>query len=396
MTQTAFCDWLSVSQQHDPASVPDFVDGRVVKVSGGSSVVFADEGVALVGDGLEVDYCTGTYHQARGSFETSLRVRCVGGRVEVQGNPSAWGRLDNVLGVSVDEGMAVFNEVLNSLLLPPFTPGVLEGHYQSRGDVSQRICSGAQISRADMTFNLAVGLGRVKDFNRWAASQKLYRSCPAGDAGQYGFETVYLSDSVQWMAVKAYDKSLAVERLSGREFEKRLRAGVKAGRLSADDASSLLADGSVYLSGLAAWLAEVGCVRYELRLGRKFLDENGYRLWVPGVTGRSLCEVAAVELDRLMARAVVVAGDVEELLTPGELAVYRAWRRGRVGQECAASRASYYRLRGSIMKKTGLDVGRPCGDVVDAARPSYFRVKALSASSFPSWYRMPETSRLAA
>ena len=387
---TAFCDWISVAQQHDPASVPDYIGGRVLKVSGGGSVVVADDGVAMLGDGLEVDYCTSTYQQVRGSFETSLRVRCVAGRVEVQGNPSAFDRLDNVLGLSLDDGMAVINRLMDTLSLPRFTPGQLDGYLQSRASGAVRQCSGAMLSRVDMTYNLAVGMGRVKDFNRWAVGQKLYRTPWGEDPGKYKFETVYLSDSVEWIAAKAYDKSLAVERLSGREFEKRLKAGVLAGRLKAEAAALLLEDGKRYLNQLAEWLAEVGCVRYELRLGRKFLDERGFRLWRPGVVSQSLCEVADMEFERLMSRAVVVSGDVEELLTPSELSVYRAWRRGSVGQECASSRPSYYRLRAAIMKKTGLDVGRPCGDVVDAARPSYFRVKPLTAASFPAWYRMPE------
>ena len=387
MNSSWFCDWVTVSQQHGP-DVPDFVGGRVLKVTGLNVARRSEEGVAILGDAIDVDYCTGTFETVRGSWDTSLRVRCVGGRVEVSGNPSHWDRLDNLFGLSVDDCMAVINQLLQRLGLPVFTPFESLGCSQGRGSLTWHK-RGAEFSRLDVTTNVLAGMGRVRDFNKWAASQKLYRSAP-DDPGRYRFNTVYLSESVEYMGVKLYDKALAIEERTGSEFVKRLARAVKAGRITAEEARALQEEGAGYLERLAEWLASHGVCRYEVRFGRKKLEEGDCRGWLPGVTGERVVGMASENFERLLSRAVVVNGDAEELLTPAELSVYRAWRRGRVGVECAKSASTFYRVRSSILAKTGHDVNRPCGLVADGdVRPSYFRVRSLVPSALPSWYQQP-------
>lgn len=393
MDKTWFCDWVSAAQQH-AGNLPDYVGGRVLKVTGLNVARRSDEGVAILGDAIDVDYCTGTFETVHGSFDTSLRVRCVGGRVEVHGNPSHWDRLDNLVGLSLDDCMAIYNQLLERLGLPQFTPFRSTGCTQGTGGDLTWHKTGAELSRVDITTNVLAGMGRVRDFNRWASSQKLYKSAP-NDPGEFNFNSVYLSKSVEFVGVKLYDKGLAIEQRTASEFVKRLARAVKAGRITAEQARSIQQEGSAYLDKLAEWLASQGVCRYEVKFGRKKLEESGMRGWVPGVTGKELVGMASENFERLLSRAVVVNGDVEDLLTPAELSVYRAWRRGRVGVECASSVTTFYRVRSSILKKTGHDVNRPSHLVQESdVRPSYFRVRGLSLSSLPSWYQQP--CRLAA
>nr|AKN36250.1 hypothetical protein [Vibrio splendidus] len=57
-----------------------------------------------------------------GSYSTKLTIRCNGTRVRVEGNPSRWQRMDNLFGLqTLDECVAIYNHILASYNLPPFT-----------------------------------------------------------------------------------------------------------------------------------------------------------------------------------------------------------------------------------------------------------------------------------
>lgn len=67
-----------------------------------------------------------------GSFSTKLTIRCDGTRVRVEGNPSRWQRIDNLFGLqTLDECVAVYNHVLATYDLPPFTKNTRFSHRQS-------------------------------------------------------------------------------------------------------------------------------------------------------------------------------------------------------------------------------------------------------------------------
>lgn len=57
-----------------------------------------------------------------GSYSTKLTIRCNGNRVRVEGNPSRWQRMDNLVGLTtLDECVEIYNNVLAKYDLPPFT-----------------------------------------------------------------------------------------------------------------------------------------------------------------------------------------------------------------------------------------------------------------------------------
>ncbi|ENB3621243.1 Replication-associated protein G2P, partial [Escherichia coli] len=59
-----------------------------------------------------------------GSFSDVVSIKIRGSELTMSGNPSRWGKLDNVFGcASVDECFGVFNQILRSLGLPEFTKG---------------------------------------------------------------------------------------------------------------------------------------------------------------------------------------------------------------------------------------------------------------------------------
>ena len=57
-----------------------------------------------------------------GSHSTKLTVRCDGSRVKITGNASRFHRIDNLFGLeTIDDCIKVYNQVLASVDLPPFT-----------------------------------------------------------------------------------------------------------------------------------------------------------------------------------------------------------------------------------------------------------------------------------
>ncbi len=92
------------------------------------------------------------------SYSTSLRVHCNGSRVFVEGNPSRFGRMENLFGFSTfEQCVSVYNQVLSELGLPPFTTGRFEFLQGFEDDKSKKMYTGAHIAHVDITKNHIVG-----------------------------------------------------------------------------------------------------------------------------------------------------------------------------------------------------------------------------------------------
>jgi hypothetical protein len=408
-----FCDWLNVWQQHGD-DLPDLLGGRVVSLTGrvtmGGAIVIdkvtgeQGEGFALMGDDMEVDYSTAKFVQHRGSFETNLHVRCVAGRVQVSGNPSSFGRLDNVFGLGVDDGIAVYNQVLEQLGLPAFTEGEVVKQWLQAEDRLQTSYSGAHITKIDLTENFSVGAGNVRAFNQWLMSQKVYRNAPGDDRlaqfARWNFESVYPSESKTWVQVKCYDKAQAIQDVTLPGYVKKLQAARKEGRLSTRDVERLVKEATDYLELLAGWCAEVGMVRGEWSYRSRWFKQKeaeGLGFWKPQQTQGQLMAEAQTEVDRVFGRAVVHQVDTDLGLTNSELGLLARWRRGEPLREAMPS-SSFYRHRASILKVTGVDIAaRPLLSARPELRPVYFHARPLSCQNAPIWYRAPQPClRLAA
>lgn len=101
------------------------------------------------------------------SYSTSIRVHCDGNRVYVEGNPSRFGRCENLFGFTcIDDCIAVYNHVLRSLGLPPFTVGRFEFLQGKDGEKQRKTYTGAIITHIDITKNHMVGEGDEYAFLR--------------------------------------------------------------------------------------------------------------------------------------------------------------------------------------------------------------------------------------
>jgi II/X family phage/plasmid replication protein len=108
------------------------------------------------------------------SYSTSVRVHCDGNRVYVEGNPSRFARPENLFGFdNFDDCIAVYNHILRSLGLPPFTKGRLEYRQGNENELVKKIYTGANFTHIDITKNHSVGHENVYAFIRALATLTL-------------------------------------------------------------------------------------------------------------------------------------------------------------------------------------------------------------------------------
>lgn len=116
-----------------------------------------------------------------GSHTTSILIRISGRRITIsRGNPSKINRLDNLFGYqTVDECVFVYNQILLSLDLPPFTRCTKVWTTQSKdGKRALTVSDGAIITEIHTTTNKSVGKGNVSDYLRGISTQRLRNSIP--------------------------------------------------------------------------------------------------------------------------------------------------------------------------------------------------------------------------
>lgn len=110
----------------------------------------------------------------KASHSTSLGISCDGYKVRVEGNPSRFARVENLIGFdNIQDCVAMYNRVLLNLGLPPFTTGQFTlGQCDAKGNVKKHY-SGAQITLIDITKNHSVGKGNELAFLRGVATLSL-------------------------------------------------------------------------------------------------------------------------------------------------------------------------------------------------------------------------------
>jgi len=369
MSRLPSIDWLSIHQDYGDG-LPEVASGRFISV-------------VLDADGNEsLDWESARSLQIEGSYSTAVLIRCAGGRVEFSGNPSRFGRPDNLFGFTTvrDCLRHVVNPLLMRYNLPPFalpTPlgrhsdGAASSLAQSDSQLSDtsHLTSGPQLTRVHLCQNYETG--RDSGAVLRALEQQTWHGKPAN---RYG------AGSLSWgsrrsLRIKWYDK--AAEIRSHRTKDKE----------SAD-----------YRERLASYLSDRGCLRYEVELNRDALRRYGLRSltgWdderarkimfeiqdkmMPSVGAGGMAGIAdALQADGVSARqAIYLQGLVYQWA--GGVPVFQ-----KVAEE--VSLATAYRYRATL-RRVGVDIRQPCQSVTSLnVQP---RVCALSPLSPPAWYQHP-------
>lgn len=176
-------DWLTVEQDFG-FTIPDSVIRRFCD--------FGVVGIHLDTGELQEGVRVPTYKH-KGSYCDQVSIKIRGSVIRMEGNPSRWGKVENLFGFTTIDGcIACFNNILTSLGLPIFTRCTDIFYSQSKeGSKPTKYSNGAIIKRIDITTNKAVGKGNERTFIK-ALSQMRYRNS-VGRLHTNGLTTDWLS-----------------------------------------------------------------------------------------------------------------------------------------------------------------------------------------------------------
>lgn len=360
-----FIDWLKASQTHPEGGLP--IIGATTKNS-----IDLETGEQLS------SYMTPKKHE--GSYSSSINVRCDGYTVLVDGNPSKWGRPDNLFGyATLAECINVYNTILKEFGLPPFTPCTTFDWLQSRDNKpAQLITDGAIFHRVDMTENMAVGRGNELPFLRALSTQTIGKGkhpflYPDGNTLDWGKKSTLW---YQKLYIKAAELEMHLKNVDPTQKE--------------------------YVESLIEFCKEQGIVRNEREFKSKFLRRHNLCFY--GLTRESDFNPHLTAIETLIGRLEMSTSDYQliasQLLEKGVVDTLRAanttqayalsWMHGHLAQ---LSKSQYYEHKRRLLQ-IGLDISVP----FDATKglPQIKRTRDIHVSNVapPEWYRMPTPKHL--
>lgn len=327
----AFCDWLTIYQDHPEGGLPRINDGAVWAVNS---------------DG-EIEWTTDRKFEHVGSYDTKIRIMCDGYRVAVDGNIGRFGRPDNVFGYCVRDCIFKLNALLAGFGLPPFTsPLGLHNPNQGRTTVT----TGAVITRVDITQNYCAGSAR--------AAARLIHYMAGQDAGRRANVKQYGESGVSWNEGSKYWYS---------------KLYVKGESLG-DYADPSLSD----------WVKEQGIVRHEISLKTRYLAQKNLRhIWDwHEKDGQTMENIIYGKFAEVLTRGTAVEHPIEQI--PGRVGLLaNAWRSGKdLWNDQTVGQSTRRRWRKQLLPY-GIDIKQPSNAVRLSTRVEVVKLQELEA---PAWY----------
>ena len=332
-------DWLTISQVH--ADAPDWGSALMVE--------FDPETGEAVREVVKSGHL-------KGSWESSLMIRCVSGKVEVSGNPSKWGRLESVgMGcATIFQAVKVYNGVLEGLGLPPFDypDRLVVGRAGERGAIDRIVRKGPRVHWVHIAGNAILGsresLGPYFD---WLSTQRVgLRGHALESKGSLSVRAG--TRRRRTLAIYAKGAEIAVQLARWRRKSKTVQ--------DADVAQA-------YLIALGERCEALGWVRREVRLAGDYLKAQGLQ-WVEewdentmhkewAAFGISTEEVGAVVDWKGEAMARFLARGLGERAARQRVETLLAWMGGAdVGPGPGRSQATWYRIMGDLRDIMGVDI----------------------------------------
>lgn len=323
----------------------------------------------------------------KGSFSSSISIQISGNRITMDGNPSRFNRLDNVVGLStLEQCMKVFNEILSQLDLPNFTKCTRTYIRQGQDGSRAEVCSdGAIFQRIDVTSNHMTG-GFSRDYIRGVSTQRYRNSIPRLHTNGFGADWLSASGNAILMYPKLYDKANEIRINSARKIK------AACGKESEE---------YKYILKLLEFLDSNGVVRYEQELHSAYLRRHNLRFWglfdesqfndvhEEFVNIDSKLEVESMELQSISERLVKneICNGTRAANTTALYAL--EWMHGKQF-DFSKSQVKTHRSR---LRKIGIDIK----DAYDQSRFSpVYVVKAkrvnVTPLIMPAWYKRADTS----
>lgn len=376
-----FFDWLEIEQTFDQP-LPLLDGNAYLRLVVEQGEVVQDNGIASPA------------YSHKGSFCDSVLIRASGNRLFMSGNPSRWGRLENLWGfTTVDQCVHKFNEILREVygrfdFVPQFTK-CTEIFYRDDsfegGSPMQRIgADGAIIKGLHTTRNFTVGAENEKKYISAVSTLSYRNSIPHLFTNSYGCDWKSKKNNSALIYPCVYAKGNELELHS-------LPKVTKAFGSESDEVE--------HLQRVIDYCWSVGLVRYELKFKYRYLQREGLQYW--GKSDYSRLETVMSEFTSLdqklsvsnmkfenIAQQLFSAGVVDSTKAANITAMYAIqWADGHEF-DLDKRQIQTHRAR---LRKIGIDIGRPCN--ISQFSP----VKMVSCTEIhrqeclpPSWYQMPK------
>ncbi len=323
--------------------------------------------------------------QHEGSFCTSIRIQISGNRITMSGNPSRYGRIENLFGLTtLDECMAVYNRILRSLGLPEFTKCTQIWHYTDKVNGSakmQTMTDGAVFEEIHITTNKGAGNGCSDDYIKGLSTLSYRNSIPRLHTNGKTVDWLSKKGNAHLMYPSVYDKA----------HELRLHSLEKIARKYGPES-----DEYHYLNMIIDFCDLHGIVRFEQKLKGKLLTRLNARYW--GLFSEDVFKPVHEEFlnidEKLQVTSMTIEGISERLIRLGVVDTTRAanttalyaiqWMHGQTF-DLTKRQVQQHRSR---LRKLGLDIARPCN--ISQNSPVYIRKAkevVVSEVTAPDWYR---------
>ncbi|MCX2534990.1 phage/plasmid replication protein [Plesiomonas shigelloides] len=329
--------------------------------------------------------------QHRGSFCDSVSIHIRGSVLRMSGNPSRWGRLDNLFGYdTVDKCVSVYNQILTELGLPNFTKVTKIWPSQLDDKTIRWVCNGATIKELHITTNLAVGEGNEDSYISALSTLPYRNSKPRLHTD---------GKSVDWLS-KQGNANLIYPTVYNKSYELSLHAMPKILRTFGESSPEY-----AYLKQVFDYCQQSGIVRFEQKLKSRYLQKHDLHFW--GYSDLSKLKDLQIQFTELDKKLTVTAMDFEtissKLISEGVVDTVRAantttlyaleWMHGK-SFDFKKRQVQQHRAR---LRQIGIDIAQPCN--ISKFSPVFVRNAreiVVADAVIPSWYQRPVTHLRAA
>lgn len=378
-----FIDWLEIEQDFG-VEIPEDV---LLSIYGEYLMVVTEGGE------IKKSRVTGKYRH-KGSHCDEVDIKISGSVIRMGGNPSRWGRVENLFGFdTVDSCVSCFNSILSSLKLPIFTR-CTEIFYRQGEDGSKvsKFSNGAIIKRLDITTNKAVGKGNERTFLK-GLSQMRYRNS-IGRLHINGCTT-------DWMTMKQIEKgkgggNLIYASCYIKHEEMRVHYYDKIKRKFGEESQEFK-----YFKNVYEYCKENGVVRFEQKLKARYLQRENLCYW--GISDFSVLENLQKEFTDMYKKLNVSQHDLEtiaeQLVSQGIVDTLRKattsayyamlWASGKE----LGLKSRQYETHRARLRKIGIDIANPCDvDKFQAVRVISCENIVVRPFKAPDFYQFPSNA----
>ncbi|MBN6078796.1 phage/plasmid replication domain-containing protein [Aggregatibacter actinomycetemcomitans] len=320
-----------------------------------------------------------------GSFCDSVLIKINGSILTMSGNPSRWGRIENLFGLpTIDACVNCFNSILRHLNLPEFTKCTRIFYGQSEdGSKVKKFSDGAIIKELHITENRVVGRGNVEHYLSGLSTLNYRNSIARLHTN---------GETVDWLS-KHGNANLIYPSVYNKAYELELHSLAKIKNKFGEQSQEYK-----NLLKVIDFCKEQGVARFEQKLKSRYLQKENLNFY--GLSDYSKLKKLSDEFINIDEKLKVTAMDFETiseiLLNSGVVDTVRSanttamyalqWSHGQVF-DLNKKQVKTHRAR---LRKIGIDIARKC-DLSKFSPVKVVSTREITVSNLivPDWYKLP-------